>query len=181
MEATVSVVAIAAGMVMVVGLAVLILRFVDRFTLGPPMTPEQQAEHERQLMQRLHRPRWDELEDHFGFAMPRSLRALYSNPDRLEHVPCYVVPPESTDPDEQHFIAQFEPADVQTVREVWFPIGENRFPFASDDFGNYFYVELVPDAEDAPVFFVDHDGGDVSLVAKSLTEFLKWESHTEPT
>jgi hypothetical protein len=170
-----SVLLVGVGIVAVIGLAVLVLRLVDRFTLGPSMTPEERADNERLFQERLHRPKWGELEDHFGFAMPEALRELYTDLSRLNRNSFYVVPPHSTDKEDQHFIARFEPADMQTLADVWFLIGDNRFPLASDDFGNYFYVELAPESHDAPVFFVDHDGGDVSLVADSVKELLNWE------
>ncbi|HUS39387.1 MAG TPA: SMI1/KNR4 family protein, partial [Pirellulales bacterium] len=155
------------------------LRLVDRFTLGPSLTPEQHAENDRRFQQRLFQPQWPELERHFGSPMPASLRDLYSNRDLLARSSFYVVPPGSTSEDKHHFIARFEPADMQALNDVWFPIGDNRFPFASDDCGNYFYVELNPGSKDMPVFFVDHDGGDVSRVAESFADFLKWKSYPQ--
>ncbi len=179
METALSVLAIGVGIVVVVGLAILILRLVDRFTLGPSMTPEAHAEYERQFLERLLHPRWTELEDHFGFAMPHSLHELYSDANQVGRNSFYVVPPDSTNEDDHHFIARFEPADMRTLKDLWFPIGDSRFPFASDSLGNYFYVELAPDSQDVPVFFIDHDGSNVSKVADSLSAFLKWKTYVE--
>jgi ferredoxin len=116
METAFSVLAIGVGIATVVGFAIFILRLVDRITLGPSMTPKELAEYERQFQKRLLQPQWSELEDHFGFKMPRSLRELYSDHNRLVRNSFYVVPPHSTDPDNHRFIARFEPADRQTLR-----------------------------------------------------------------
>src|SRR5688572_20784519 len=36
-----------------------------------------------------------------------------------------------------------------------------------------------PDFLVPQVFFIDHDGGEISLVAESLSDFLSWDTYTE--
>lgn len=185
MENTFVIVGVVIGCAICVGLAILSLRVLDWVLSPPKLTPEQREELERRYQQRLLQPQWSELYEHFGFDVRPVLEALYADHELLHRTSFYFVPREPEYPEEDHFIARFEPADAQTMKDTWFPIGENRFPFASDDFGNYLCVELAPDARDGPVLYADHDGcdgangSDVSRVAASFTEFLSWETRTD--
>jgi len=168
------------GVAVIVAIAVAILRLVDRITIGRPKTPEERAAEERQFRKRLLDPQWQELEKRFASPIPLVLRDFYANHSRLLQTAFYVVPPNGLKESEDHFIQRFEPADLQTVTEVWFPIGNNRFPFASDDFGNYYFAEGVNDRTSSlPVFFIDHDGGDISRIANSFEEFVSWPTRKE--
>jgi hypothetical protein len=187
MENAIVILSVIVGSAICIGLAILVLRAVYWILgrrLGPKLTPEQRREQERRYQQRLLEPQWDELEAHFGFDVRPALESLYTDHELLHRERFYFVPSEPAYPDEDHFIARFEPADAQTMKDVWFEIGENRFPFASDDFGNYFCVEISPGAQDFPVLYADHDdveGSDASTVASSLVEFLQWETREEGT
>lgn len=176
MEAAHPVVIVAVGTFVVITFSAVILWLIGRFTSGQPVAPQRDAALESKFRERLLQPQWNELERRFGFAMPQSLHALYSDHSTLLRRSFYIVPPESTTESDHHFVERFEPADVQTL-ETWFPVGENRFPFASDDFGNYYYVQLDPASEDTPIFFVDHDSGDILPVADSLDELLRWRTY----
>ena len=170
---------IGAAFLFVMGLAVLVLRVFDQLTNRGPKAAGQHDWRDREFQLRLLNPKWRELESHFGYALPNSFRELYSNSDRVLQSCFYVVPPNAVSEDEHYFIARFQPADMQTLKDVWFPVGDSRFPFATDDFGNYFCIELSPEMHDAPVVFMDHDSGDISLVATSLEDFRTWQTYSD--
>src|SRR5262245_1247965 len=135
MDAYVTLLLVLLALVLAVSVAVGMLWLMNRLLVGRPMTTEQLAEQERQIRERLLQPKWDELCAHFGQSMPQSLRDLYSNRGLVIRTNFFVQPPGSHDESADHFIARFEPADSQAVVDTWFPIGEARFPFATDDFG----------------------------------------------
>jgi hypothetical protein len=182
MENAIVIISVIVGSAICVGLAILSLRVLEWALSQPELTPEQREELERRYQQRLLQPQWSELQAYFGFDVRPAIEPLYADHELLHRTLFYFVPSEPEYPDEDHFIARFEPADAQTMKDVWFTIGANRFPFASDDFGNYYCVEVSPDGRDWPVFYADHDGqdgGDVSSVTASFAEFLRWETRTD--
>ena len=81
-------------------------------------------------------PQWSELQAYFGFDVRPVLEPLYADHELLHRTSFYFVPSEPEYPEEDHFIARFEPADAQTMDDVWFTIGDHHFPFARDDLGN---------------------------------------------
>jgi hypothetical protein len=176
MEVAFPALAILCGIVFIIAIAVVILRLIDRFTIGRPATPAERAAAEKHFCERLLAPRWHEVQQRFRIPIPTVLREFYADHDRLLQTRFYVIPPQDKD-NRDFFVQRFEPADLQMLNEVWLPMEGRRFPFASDDFGNYFFVELADDASgQLPVFFIDHDGGDVSKVADSFAEFTRWKT-----
>ena len=61
--------------------------------------------------------------------------------------------------------------------EICLPSDIKVFPFASDDFGNCYLVDLTSPC--LPVSYYDHDGGDVLQVADKLETFLNWERYED--
>lgn len=177
METFLSIVAVVTGICFVVWLAVAILRFVDRLTVGEPLTSEERERQHREFEARLTCPQWDQLNSHFGCDIPQSLRKLYADIDCLRRESFYVIPPDADDESDHHFVARFEPADLATVSLACLPSGRTSFPFASDDFDNYYYVDLAE--QGLSVNYVDHDGGDVSRVADQLDTFLSWKTYSD--
>ncbi len=176
METVFSIIAAITGICFVVWLAVTILRFVDRLTVGKPLTPEERERQQREFEARLTRPQWNQLTSHFGRDIPQSLRKLYADIDCLRRESFYVIPPDADDESEHRFVARFEPADLTAVSLACLPSGRTRFPFASDDFGNYYFVDLAD--QGLCVNYIDHDGGDVSRVADQLDTFLNWKTYS---
>ena len=79
--------------------------------------------------------------------------------------------------DREWHVAEFSPADLKTLDDAWSDLKEgNNFPFASDSFGDRYYIDLTNNEEPhrCPVMLYHHDGGDVEVVAASLGEFLGW-------
>ena len=177
METALSIIAIVTGICFAVWIAVLILRFVDRLTVGKPPTQEEHERQRREFEARLARPQWSQLISHFGCDIPPAIERLYADTERLHRDSFYVVPPDAVDESEHHFIARFEPADLATIRQACLPRSRESFPFASDDFGNYYFVDLT--VQGLCVHYVDHDGGDVSTVAGQLDTFLNWQTYSD--
>ena len=152
---------------------------VVRLLGGPLPSREQAAEHAREFSKRLLSPQIAELERHYGHKLPVALCALYENTALLQRTDFYVVPPDSHDETDHHYIQRFEPADLQTLNESWFPAVSKRFPFAIDDFGNSYFVVPGDRPTDCPVYYWNHDGGDEYQIADSLATFLSWNTCTE--
>ena len=177
METAISIVVIVVGICFIVWLAVVILRFVDRLTSGKPLTPEECERQHRIFEARLTCPQWDQLSNHFDCEIPPALRRLYADINGLRRESFYVVPPDAIDDSEHHFVARFEPADLITISQAFLPSGNKSFPFASDDFGNYYFVDLT--TQGFCVNYLDHDGGNVSHVADDLETFLSWKTYSD--
>lgn len=188
MDTFISVLVIIGGVIALVLLAAAICLAIDRWTLGPPPTREQMEAFHQQHYRRLLSPQWSDLEARFGVPIPDVLRKLYDDHDRLLESRFYVVPPNPYDETEDWFIQEFEPADLETLR-TGFPligcdeepnVAKRRFAFASDDFGNSYFIELGPYSPvELPVFYYDHDGGSIDQIADSLAEFMNWERRRE--
>ena len=177
MESVLTALAILAGSASVIGMALLVLWIINRVTLGRPATPEELAKYERQYQERLAYPKWDEIERHFGRAIPAALRALFADSKRRGKTCFYVI---SSTEDDEHYIQRFEPADLKTLEECWIPMEEQRLPFASDDFDNFYFIEMGNNWRDgSPVYYYDHDGGGVSEVSESLETFLSWRTRPD--
>ena len=170
MDTFLSVLAIVIGMCAVVGLAILILRIVDRIQF-PPESKEEAERRIQRTRHRLHHPDFSALEHHFGHAFPASIKALYANKDELDRTEFEIAPRTDSDEDERKYVAEYEPADMETYNGQW-PGNEQYFRFADDGCGNMYMVD--PRLDDPPVLFFDHETGDTSQVCASFTEFMKW-------
>ena len=78
METALSIIAIVTGICFAVWIAVLILRFVDRLTVGKPPTQEEHERQRREFEARLARPQWNQLISHFGCDIPPAIERLYA-------------------------------------------------------------------------------------------------------
>jgi hypothetical protein len=61
------------------------------------------------------------------------------------------------------------------------PANYRFFEFANDGCGNSYYVQLSTEQQDdSPVYFLDHEGGDLyEKAADSVKEFLSWKRSFE--
>ena len=145
------------------GAAVLIM-LRDRFTHASRKQADGMS-----VVERLQRPQFDDIEAHFRSKVPVDLIWLYRESNLVEKRNVHLH--SELEPEHEYEIDHFLPADVKNVLEVWFPIGQGRFPFAIDKFGNYFFIEMKPEMK-TTVFYADHDGGSVWPVAHSLRSWL---------
>jgi hypothetical protein len=122
--------------------------------------------------ERLRNPRWKELEEHFGTAIPEAIKNLYQQTGLL--IERDVIFREKND--REWHIAEFLPADLESLEETWPDVRKSRnLPFARDFFDDCYYVDLqAGNSSRCPVMICHHDGSDVELVAGSLAEFLGW-------
>jgi hypothetical protein len=109
---------------------------------------------------------------HFKAPVPEELRWLYEKSGYVLRRDLCLKEPKKEEP--ELFIQHFQPADKRTLEEAWFGLWETNFPFASDDFGNYYFVSVNADNAAKCLLFIDHDGGDTWKVADSTREFLSW-------
>ena len=141
---------------------------IDRITC-PKSLQQGQIDERRDLIRRLENPKFHELEHQLG-EFPDQLKQLYTQTDLLVQENFVFVGPDNSD----RYIMTFLPADLKTVNDCWFQIGDKHFPFAEDDFGNYYFVEIKQEKSSlCPVYFISHDGDGRSVnIAESLREFI---------
>lgn len=175
METAVFIVAVVFFFCLPIGFAVVILRFVDRLTLGKTATLNEQNVKQEEFETRLLNPQWDQLSQHFGGDIPFVLKQLYADAERLHQTSFYVSPEEDPEETEHHFVARFEPADLVFTKQICLPPGSPHFPFASDDFGNYYVVDFS--TKDLFVSFYEIENGEISPVADTLEEFLNRDTN----
>jgi|RhiMetdeSRZDD1v2_1073273.scaffolds.fasta_scaffold1954658_1 hypothetical protein len=145
------------------------------FGLGGPSAAETAAERAA-YQSRLESPRWEEVEAGLGRPVPAVLLELYAQRELIHDGDLYVFPPDKPrKSDHAWYINQFVPADRSALQPELESIPPGSFNFASNEFGDPYYVELSagPDG-DGPVSVHYHDGGDVEQVATSLRTFLSW-------
>jgi len=126
----------------------------------------------RRYRERLLNPRWEEVEEKIALAVPSRVKQLYVQPELICQSKSCFSPKEG----KTYYVAQFLPADAQSLSETWAAVRESKgFPFAVDYFGDTYYVPLVGKAgETCSVMCYHHDGNDFELVSSSLEEFLGW-------
>ena len=125
---------------------------------------------------RLESPRWEEVESGLGRPVPAVLRELYARRELILDGDLYVFPPDKPrNRDHAWYINQFVPVDGNALQPELESIPPGSFNFATNEFGDPYYVELSADLDgDGPVSVHYHDGGDVERVAASLRAFLSW-------
>lgn len=166
------------GLVAVAGL---ILTVRDRLVRRPPPSPEERQAAEAAWQARMLAPDWPAVERQLARRAPAVLHRLYGDQALLLSAPLTVTGPPDAIDTEWH-IESFHPADGRGDH-FWVPAG--AFCFATTGFGDPYYVECGPRAEDGPVSVHYHDGGDIVRIANNLAEFLSWprrpdRPHLEP-
>ena len=156
---------------LLVGLAVMILKIVDRLTLGRKQSPEKRAESIQIFNQRLLNPDFESLRQHFDHPIPQSLISLYENHDLIVQGGFSVIPRSGADDDEMWYIASFEPMDAESQEYTFFD-SLKYLAFAGDGCGNAYVVD--PRDDDPAVLFHDHEDDDFSQVCDRLSLFLTW-------
>jgi len=124
----------------------------------------------RRYRERLLNPRWAELEEYLGQSIPERIKQFYTNTEIIRRLDIRVNNAKGT----TYHIAQFLPADIETLDGIWPDVKESaNFPLATDAFGDCFYIPLTGNkSEQCPVMCYHHDGSDSESVSTSLDEFL---------
>jgi hypothetical protein len=167
----IAVIYLAALVFLGIALAVVIDRSTRPQTCCPSAGTTRDPGHEL-LDRRLTHPQIAEVEEYYGRPFPAALRSLYENTELLLKKALEFRPPALHDADEW-IVSRFLPADLASLQEIWFQIGSDHFPFAEDDFGNYFCVRMTTDADPRAVFYVDHHGTEVQEVAPTVEAFIE--------
>lgn len=118
---------------------------------------------------RLRNPDLDAVAAHYGTYISRALRSLYSNLNELTRTDFDVIPPDGADPIQ---IFSYNPADDENLHSVW-PGCEKFYAFADDGGGNELLVD--PTLDDPPIWWHNHETGELEMVAARMSEFMKWE------
>jgi hypothetical protein len=142
--------------------------------LRKPKLPSEESV--RRYRERLLNPRWEELEERFGQAIPARIKNLYTRTELISRRDIHL----RNENGKTYHIAEFLPADVETLSGIWSELKKsNNFPFANDSFGDCYYIPFTGDkSEECPVMYYRHDGSDFELVSRSLDEFLEWHRKT---
>lgn len=150
-------------------LAAALLFVVDRVRSCWNRVPSEELARRRvEYIERLRHPRWDELESHFKSLPAQELLALYDSELVLREDITFLCPTEN-DPENEECVANFTPADLRSVVDASWVVGDQRLPFAEDAMGNYYTVDFGTAAH---VRFHMHDGGDSWEVAATLQSFV---------
>lgn len=125
----------------------------------------------RRYRERLLNPQWIDLQEHFGLEIPEPIKNLYAQKEMLVLRDLVF---HSTN-GKAWKVADFLPADIDTLRGVWPDLKKGKkFPFASDLFGDCYYIPLDHNQSgECRVMIYHHDGSDTELVSDSLDQFLK--------
>ncbi len=136
--------------------------------LRKPKLPSEESA--RRYRERLLNPGWEELEQYFNQSIPERIRHFYMKADIISRHDIRV----SNAAGETYHIAEFLPADIETLNGIWPDVKESaNFPLATDAFGDCYYIPLTGDkSEQCPVMCYHHDGSDFEAVSTSLDEFL---------
>jgi hypothetical protein len=136
---------------------------------------EQRRAERAAYRERLLSPRWEEVEAALGRPVPAILRELYANEGLVTSGDFLVLDPARDSEDAPFGVSQFLPADAEALAPTLVSIPPGTFSFATNEYGDPFYVQLGELADgDGRVFVHYHDGDDTELVAPSLRTLLGW-------
>jgi hypothetical protein len=144
--------------------------------LRKPKPSSEQSAH--RYRERLVNPRWEQLEEYFNQPIPERIKQFYTQAETISRRDIRVSSASGT----VYHIAQFLPADIETLNEIWPEVKESaKFPLATDAFGDCYYIPLTGDkSEQCPVMCYHHDGSDFESVSTSLDEFLSGIEKSTP-
>lgn len=136
--------------------------------LRKPRVPSEESV--RRYRERLLNPRWAELQEHFNQSIPERIKTLYAQTEIISRRDIHVTNENGA----SYHIAEFLPADIETLDGIWPEVKKSEnFPFATDAFGDCYYIPLTGDKSgQCPVMCYRHDGSDFELVSTSLNTFL---------
>lgn len=136
--------------------------------LKKPKPPSEESV--RRYSERLLNPRWEELEDHFGRAIPDAIKNLYARTELIKRRDFEIT----NESGKSYEIAEFLPADLENLNRIWSDLKNPKcFPFATDSMGDCYYVLMDGDKSgDCPVMCYHHDGSDHESINMFLEEFV---------
>jgi hypothetical protein len=152
------------------------MALLDWLLRGKASRDEARRTEQAAVLIRMRNPQWDVVEAALGHPVPSVLRDLYSDHELVMSDDLLIFDPSrGDDPNTAWNVNQFNPADAEALTPALESIPRGSFSFATNEFGDPFYVQLgeLPDG-DGQVFVHYHDGGDIELVAPSLRSFLTW-------
>ena len=127
-------------------------------------------EYSKRFTERLLAPQFAELENHFGCAIPEEIKCLYEDKAEIQKGDFEVTMAASDGSQQTWTVAFYEPADLESVRDGWQEC-DHLFAFANDGCGNEYVIN--PKETNTRVSFYDHETGEFTVVASSLSEFLQ--------
>ena len=117
-------------------------------------------------------PRFEDIENHLGWKVPRAIRSLYENKMLVLAKDFYFIDP--VDSAAAWHVARFWPARLFMVEEVW-PAYPDAFFFAMTLCHDAYFVPARQRFEDPLPVFLLHCNGEVTKVAESIRDFLGWQ------
>ncbi len=158
-------------------LAIGILWLRDRITRPARRAPAEVAAARTAHIEALKRPRWADIEAAMRRPIPPVLKDLYANPALLTGEDLYIFDPGKPQTEGDAWWIALSPASLECLHPDIASIPPNAFAFATNEYGDPYYVQLSSDSDgDGPVSIHYHDGGDTERVAPSLRTFLSWSS-----
>lgn len=151
--------------------------FFERLFRSRSRREEQWRAEQAARLARLRAPAWDRVEGALGRPVPAILRELYADQSLVTTGDLLLYDPDRAGRGEIPWnVNEFIPADEDALSPDLVSIPSGAFAFATNEFGDPFYVQLGELADgDGRVFVHYHDGDDVELVAPSLRTLLSWQ------
>lgn len=130
-----------------------------------------------EYIQRFDHPDFAVLETHLGRSLPAIMKTFYADDPAVRKETEIVVPAALEGLAESRLTLNFFPADQLAIDDLW-PIDDldrNQIPFAADNSGGMYFLELqAEDEQNPPVYVVNFDDGLCRRISDSLTQFLSW-------
>lgn len=167
-----------------------IVNFLGNIIGWDRIFPEKFKQAAAAYNERLFKPAPEEVETFLGGKLPTSVLELYENHELLDKSDICFNSPTDVSEAGKWYVAYFTPCRVEDQKHNFLPKQADKdnteegdcrfFEFASDGWGNSFYVQLADEnQDDVPVYFLDHDGGELfEKVADSVRVFLSWPCTT---
>jgi len=117
-------------------------------------------------------PRFEDVERHVGWKVPKAIRHLYENQTLVLAKDFYFLDPD--DPAAAWHVARFWPARLFMIEEVW-PTYPDAFFFAMTLCHDAYFVPARQQFDDPLPVFLLHRNGEVTKVTNSVRDFLAWQ------
>ena len=131
-------------------------------------------EQVRAFAERQARPDLAGLEQHLGGPLPQAFMTLHRDPDLAASENLLLDLPAPSGEEPGLFVAWFEPADSQSLEDVW-PGCEGLFPLADDGTGNQYLVDLGQ--ADPEVVLLYHEADERTALGCRLSQFVDAARH----
>jgi hypothetical protein len=154
------------------------IEYTVRTWLTKKPTPEEIAQWAKDYDEQLTNPEVEAVEEFLKGKLPTSIVELYRDKESVCQSSFEIVGPEGTNTDNTWFINCFTPCNIKSQENFLPKDAGSFFEFANDGCGDSYYVQLTAERlDDAPVYFFDHEGGELfdNRVAPSARSFLSWK------